>query len=264
MIGTKGLDLIYEPDLPILDEVLARRTSGEESGSIRHQLRVICGDGSLKWSETSAHSECASTGEMRTALIIRDISDRKHLEQELETLAMKDGLTGLANRRSFDEALERSWRQTLRQGGAMALLMLDLDNFKQFNDLYGHQAGDDCLRTVARTLGDFARRPADLACRYGGEEFALILGDTEPSDAMEISERVRLAIAALGLPHPASTGPGYVTVTIGVATALARIGGSIRMPESLLQAADHALYKAKAAGRNRVEMSVLIAPVEGT
>jgi len=82
MIGTTGLDLIYEPDLPILEEVLTRRTSGEESGSIRHQLRVICGDGSLKWSETSAHSERDPAGEMRTALIIRDISDRKHLEQE--------------------------------------------------------------------------------------------------------------------------------------------------------------------------------------
>ena len=84
MIGTTGLDLIYEPDLPILEEVLTRRTSGEESGSIRHQLRVICGDGSLKWSETSAHSERDPAGEMRTALIIRDISDRKHLEQELD------------------------------------------------------------------------------------------------------------------------------------------------------------------------------------
>jgi len=89
MIGTTGLDLIYEPDLPILEEVLTRRTSGEESGSIRHQLRVICGDGSLKWSETSAHSERDPAGEMRTALIIRDISDRKHLEQEVQTGAVE-------------------------------------------------------------------------------------------------------------------------------------------------------------------------------
>ena len=264
MIGSDGLNLIYEPDIPILSEVITRRNAGAESGPIRHQLRVICGDGSLKWSETSAHSERGPNGQMRTALIIRDISDRKQLEQELEALAMRDGLTGLANRRSFDEALERSWRQTLRQGGEMALLLLDLDNFKQFNDLYGHQAGDDCLRTVAKALGEFARRPADLACRYGGEEFTLILGDAEPAAATQIAESIRSSIAALGVPHAGNADRGYVTVSVGVATAVARIGGSIRMPESLLQAADHALYKAKTAGRNRVERSVLIAPCERT
>jgi diguanylate cyclase (GGDEF)-like protein/PAS domain S-box-containing protein len=263
MIGTDGMNLIYAPDLPVLHDVVARTSAGE-LGLIRHQVRVICGDGSLKWAETSAQSELGPTGKIHTILVIRDISDRKRLEEDLEELARKDALTGLANRRSFDEMLEKSWRQTLRQGSEMALLLLDIDHFKQFNDLYGHQAGDDCLRTVAAAVGEFARRPNDLACRYGGEEFAIILGGVGPYAAVEIAEEIRSAVAALGVPHEAGSGGGYLTVSIGVATAVARIGGSIRMPESLLQAADHALYKAKAAGRNSVERAVLIAPSEQT
>ena len=259
MIGTDGTHLIYPPDLPVLQDVLARTAAGE-LGLIRHQVRVVCGDGSLKWAETSAHSERGEAGQIRTILVIRDVSDRKRLEEELSTLALKDGLTGLANRRSFDEMLETTWRQTLRQGSEMALLMLDIDFFKSFNDSYGHQAGDDCLRTVANVFGGFARRPGDLACRYGGEEFALILGDTGSNAAVAVAEEIRAAVAALGLPNEAAAGSGSLTVSIGVATAVARIGGSIRMPESLLQAADHALYKAKAGGRNRVERAILIAP----
>jgi diguanylate cyclase (GGDEF)-like protein/PAS domain S-box-containing protein len=258
MIGTDGLDLIYEPDLPVLQDVLARTAAGE-LGLIRHQVRVVCGDGSLKWAETTARSERGPSGETHVMLVIRDVSERKRLEAELEALARQDGLTGLANRRSFDEMLDKTWRQTLREGGEMALLLLDIDHFKQFNDVYGHQAGDDCLRLVAGAVGQFARRPTDLACRYGGEEFAVILGGVAPNDAVEIAENIRAAVENLGVPHEAGLG-GRMTVSIGVATAMARIGGSIRMPEGLLQAADHALYKAKAGGRNRIQRSVLIAP----
>lgn len=259
MVGKDGTHLIYGPDLPVLQEVLARTAAGE-LGLIRHQVRVFCGDGSLKWAETSAQSEIAETGETRTILVIRDVSDRKRLEEELAALALRDGLTGLANRRSFDEMLETSWRQTLRQGTEMSLLMLDIDFFKAFNDSYGHQAGDDCLRTVGHVLDSFARRPGDLACRYGGEEFALILNDTGAASASQLAEEARAAVAALGLPNEGAAGGSGLTASIGVATALARIGGSVRMPESLLQAADHALYKAKAAGRNRVESACVIAP----
>jgi diguanylate cyclase (GGDEF)-like protein len=184
----------------------------------------------------------------------------------LSTIRRRSGrstsLTGLANRRSFDEVLERSWRQTLRQGSEMALLLLDIDYFKQFNDTYGHQAGDDCLRTVAACVSRFARRPNDLACRYGGEEFAVILGNAGPIAALVVAEEIRSAVAALGVPHEASPTSEHLTVSIGVATAVARIRGSVRMPESLLQSADHALYKAKTRGRDRVEKAVLFAPSE--
>lgn len=258
MIGTDGLDLIYGPDTSVLKDVLNLRALSNETGPSRHQLRVLCGDGSLKWSETSARSERGPNQTTHTILVIRDISERKRMEEQLEDLARKDGLTGLANRRSFDEVLDKTWRQTLRQGSEMALLLLDIDHFKQFNDHYGHQAGDDCLRTVAAAVAKFARRPSDLACRYGGEEFAIVLGGVAPEVAVSLAEEVRSAIASLRVPHERSSG-GFITVSIGVATAVARVGGSIRMPESLLQAADHALYKAKAGGRDRVERTVLIA-----
>lgn len=117
------------------------------------------------------------------------------MEEELEALARKDGLTGLANRRSFDEMLESSWSETLRDSSEMALLLLDIDHFKKFNDAYGHQAGDDCLRTVAACIDRFARGPKDLAFRYGGEEFAVILGDAGPTAAVEVAEEIRTAVA---------------------------------------------------------------------
>jgi len=263
VIGTDGLHLIHEPDLPVVADVLSRRQSGELEAA-PHQLRVICGDGSLRWSETTARSARDERGrELHTILVIRDISDRKRLEEELEALALKDGLTGLGNRRAFDEMLDRSWRQTLRSGSQMALLLLDVDYFKQFNDSYGHQAGDDCLRALAEAIRSFARRPTDLACRYGGEEFALILGDTGAEAALSLAQDIRSAVLALRIPHGIAPGGEHVTVSVGVAMAVARIGGSIRMPESLLQAADHALYKAKAKGRNRIEQSLLVAPWAG-
>lgn len=260
MVGTNAFKPIFPPDLPMIKDVFARLVVSKEDKTSRHQVRVVCGDGSTRWVETNAQFELNQDGTTTTVLIIRDIADRKQREEELAALALEDSLTGLANRRCFDQILDRSWRETLREGGAMALLLLDVDNFKQFNDSQGHQAGDDCLRTVARCVRQHARRPSDLACRYGGEEFAIILGKIEPNAAIAIAEEVRSSIAGLGLPHEASQCSRYVTASIGVATAVARIGGSIRMPESLLQAADHALYKAKAGGRNRVETSVLIAP----
>ncbi|MEP0314364.1 MAG: sensor domain-containing diguanylate cyclase [Hyphomonas sp.] len=264
MIGTDAFASIFPPDLPMLKEMFARIYLSKENKISRHQVRVVCGDGSTKWVETNVQFELGEDGKTRTVLVIRDIADRKKLEEELAALALQDGLTGLGNRRSFDQMLDRSWKETLREGGEMALLLLDIDYFKQFNDSQGHQAGDDCLRTVAKCIGQYARRPSDMACRYGGEEFAIILGKAEPNAAIAIAEEVRSSIAALGVPHETSMCGKYLTVSIGVATAVARIGGSIRMPESLLQAADHALYKAKEGGRNRVETSVVIAPSEPT
>ena len=263
MVGTEALNSVHEGDRAAVTSMIAHLLAGQQVPPTT-QARTVCGDGSLKWCETTATIEVDASGGHRGVLIMRDISGRKRIEEELAALAMQDGLTGLANRRAFDQTLEREWKRTLRDGGEMALLLLDLDYFKQFNDHYGHQAGDNCLRVVAACVQQHARRPGDVACRYGGEELAVILSATGAEDALNIAESLCASIAALAIPHEQSSCSPYVTASIGVATAIARVGGSMRMPESLLQAADHALYKAKAAGRARVDVALLIAPLGET
>lgn len=260
LIGTDGMHAVFEDDRHIIGEAIGRLRSGQQSRTVV-QVRFVCGDGSLKWAETTSQSHTSGLANEAT-LVMRDITERKKLEDELAAMALQDGLTGLANRRAFDQAFDQEWKRTLRTGGEMALLLLDIDCFKQFNDLYGHQAGDDCLRTIATCIRESAHRPTDVACRYGGEEIAVILGITSLDTANSIASEMRSRVAALGIPHQSSACADYVTVSVGVAAAIARSGGSIKMPEGLLQAADHALYKAKENGRNRVEQSILIAPSE--
>lgn len=179
---------------------------------------------------------------------------RTHVELKrrgdiLETLSMRDGLTGIANRRRFDDTLLRAWRQSLRQATPLSLIMADIDHFKVYNDTYGHMAGDECLRIVARTLADTLKRPGDLAARYGGEEFAMVLEDTTLAGAAHLAEDMRLAVQSLHMPHQGSDVSETVTVTLGVATSIPRPG---QCPETLLRLADRMLYEAKTAGRNRV------------
>ncbi|MBZ0114446.1 MAG: diguanylate cyclase [Thermoanaerobaculia bacterium] len=168
--------------------------------------------------------------------------------RELALLAAQDGLTGLANHRSLQEHLQREWRRGQRDGSPLSFLLLDLDSFKLFNDTYGHQAGDDCLRRTAAVLTKHARRPADLAARYGGEELALVLPDIDATAAAALGESIRQAIENLAIEHRESAA-GKVTVSIGAATAVPDSDDSV---ETLIAAADAALYGAKAAGRNRL------------
>ena len=173
--------------------------------------------------------------------------------RELLRLSSVDGLTGIANRRQFDESLVREWGRAGRGALSLALMMCDVDFFKQFNDLYGHQAGDECLREVARTLQSCVRRPTDLLARYGGEEFAVILPDTEIDGALKVAEIMRKKVLDLGLEHGAAQG-GIVSISIGLSAIVPRQGG--QTAEALLAAADSALYRAKRGGRNRVEYDV--------
>jgi diguanylate cyclase (GGDEF)-like protein len=169
--------------------------------------------------------------------------------RELTRLSSVDGLTGIANRRQFDECLLREWSRGMRGGTPLSLLMCDVDFFKQYNDLYGHQAGDECLKSVGAILKESARRPADMAARYGGEEFAVILPDTETTGALLVAEEIRQGLEALAIPHGNSE-IGLVTLSIGAAcTVPRRESGSA---EKLLGDADLALYRAKQSGRNRV------------
>lgn len=172
---------------------------------------------------------------------------------KLEQIAYVDALTGLANRRQFDDMLDREWRRAAREQTALSLVMLDLDHFKSFNDRYGHVAGDGCLRAVAKAVASVARRPGDVAARYGGEEFALILPVTDGSGAEAIAPSVRDAIAALGLAHVGNqSGGGVVTASVGVSTARPRRGAGPKGRFDLVGEADQLLYEAKRTGRNRV------------
>lgn len=166
----------------------------------------------------------------------------------LRRLSLVDGLTGVANRRAFDEFVDRAWRQVRREQAPLSLLLMDVDYFKPFNDHYGHQAGDACLTRVAGALAAVVRRPGDLVARYGGEEFAIVLTGTDAGGAAAVAEAARASVAALGLSHVASSVSSHVTVSIGAAT----MRGGSETVAALIAAADRALYAAKRAGRNRV------------
>jgi diguanylate cyclase (GGDEF)-like protein len=186
------------------------------------------------------------------AVVYRDVeqSYRRHfLEGALvKELMARDGLSGLANRRAFDSHLLRVWQQAQRDRRPLALLMIDIDHFKRYNDEYGHQAGDEALRGVATVIQGFARRPLDLAARYGGEEFAVILYDLELPHVQMLAEELRDGVQKMNLNVAEST-RRQVTVSIGVGLATPTIG---RTPNGAIQLADEALYEAKDAGRNRV------------
>jgi diguanylate cyclase (GGDEF)-like protein len=172
----------------------------------------------------------------------------------LELLSLHDGLTGLANRRFFDSTLEEQIAVARRHKRTLALVMCDVDAFKAYNDCYGHQAGDDCLKQVAAAMRACCRRPGDMAARYGGEEFAMILPDTELTGAAQIAEAVREAVAQLRIPHANSPAGPYVSISGGIATLRDSIDITA---EQLIKAADQTLYLAKGQGRNRmVSMTV--------
>ncbi|HEY6872675.1 MAG TPA: diguanylate cyclase [Geobacteraceae bacterium] len=168
--------------------------------------------------------------------------------RQLERLATQDTLTGIANRRFFNEFLYNEWRQALRNTQPFSIIMIDIDCFKAFNDTYGHQTGDNCLSMVASALQHVVKRPKDLLARYGGEEFVVVLPDTGSEGALLLAENMRATVERLGIRNEASTAGDTVTVSIGVATGLP---GRDSTPEALIAAADKALYHAKGEGRNR-------------
>jgi diguanylate cyclase (GGDEF)-like protein len=186
--------------------------------------------------------------QMRDSLVVltRKLDEAN---RELTRLSAIDGLTGIPNRRQFDEALQREWRRGMRGRLPLSLVLVDVDFFKQFNDTYGHQAGDDCLIAVARQLGSQLKRPADVVARYGGEEFAAVLPETGREGALLVAESMRAAVKALGIPHASSTASNMVTISIGVATLAPQLPDGA---PGMLAAADRALYEAKRQGRNRI------------
>ena len=184
------------------------------------------------------------------------LEERKELQGSLQQseakyreLANADGLTGLPNRRSFDERLEQEWQRALLRRHSLALLLIDVDLFKSYNDFCGHVSGDDCLRRIAKAILDALPRSSDMVSRFGGEEFAVILPEMEPTTALEVAETIRTAVTDLQVPH-AGNPMGIQTISIGVAVAVPEREDCV---VSLLRASDAALYRAKNLGRNRVE-----------
>jgi diguanylate cyclase (GGDEF)-like protein len=170
----------------------------------------------------------------------------------IKDLSNTDGLTGIANRRLLEEHLQQEWRRMKRDQSSLTVVMADIDYFKKYNDFYGHQAGDDCLKAVARVLGEHCRRPGDLAARYGGEEFMLVLPATDLDGATAIVDRINLALKELEIKHEASDSSQFVTISFGVAGAVPDSSFKI---DDLVAAADKALYDAKSRGRNCVVVS---------
>ncbi|HEY0340342.1 MAG TPA: GGDEF domain-containing protein [Steroidobacteraceae bacterium] len=166
-------------------------------------------------------------------------------------MAARDGLTGLKNRGAFDDHFPRMWQQGLRDRRPLALLLIDVDHFKAYNDRYGHQGGDEALRRVAQVVQSFARRPLDMAARYGGEEFVLALFDMSGEFVQELAEELRQSILALQIPHEDSPTAPYVTASVGISVVRPKMG---RTPEGAVQLADESLYSAKRGGRNCVKL----------
>lgn len=181
----------------------------------------------------------------------KDTTEQRRLEQELKEASLIDGLTKISNRRFFDETITSEWGRCARASKALTLIMLDIDSFKNYNDTYGHQYGDECLIKVAQTIKETIRRPSDTVSRYGGEEFAVILPETHQEGGRVIAEKIRISIEALEIPHISSVVCNHVTCSLGVATV---IPSYFSTPEEIIRMADNALYTSKNSGRNCVSL----------
>jgi diguanylate cyclase (GGDEF)-like protein/PAS domain S-box-containing protein len=253
--GRAALAAINADDLPHVQRVATGLKQGEiEETKIIYRTRQRKKD--EIWLETALRTtRDPDTGRIDGVVAIsRDMTEHKDLQQKLAALASLDGLTGLANRRHFDEKLRDEWARASRDGTALSLLLMDVDHFKGYNDQHGHQAGDECLISVARFIAGQAQRPADLAARYGGEEFVLLLPGTDAAGCEQIGERIRQALHDLHLPNAMNLPSKCVTMSLGGATGWPNAEKPADHT-SLIAAADSALYAAKTRGRNRVVMS---------
>ncbi|KQT46311.1 hypothetical protein ASG43_11850 [Aureimonas sp. Leaf454] len=254
LLESTSVDLIHPDDHPALERMLQQLRDG--TPVIGVQLRERHRNGHYVWVELNGKPLSPKGGAIFSS---RDITARKEMERELEEanhklsmLAATDGLTGLANRRAFDETLQREIARSVREQSELSLVLIDVDHFKRYNDAYGHPAGDDCLRAISSQLGKLLRRPGDFGARYGGEELAAILPHTSLDGAAGWAETMRSAVADLGIHHKGSPFR-HVTISLGVSSYPS--GDAPVSPAGLIKLADEALYEAKGAGRNRTELA---------
>ncbi|MFB6414719.1 MULTISPECIES: sensor domain-containing diguanylate cyclase [Bradyrhizobium] len=259
LLGTSAIAGIHADDMERVEQAIAALKNGEAEEA-RFVYRQRHRDKGEIWAEAALHVTLASdSGEIDGVVaVVRDMTEQKDLQDRLASLATTDGLTGLANRRAFDERLADEWARARRDGTQLSLLLIDVDHFKKFNDHYGHLAGDACLRALGRILSAQARRPADLAARYGGEEFAVLLPNTGPDGCAEVGEGIRLALKELAMLHGQNPPSRLVTASLGGASA---VPSETAMDcSTLVAAADRALYAAKDGGRDRLVMSGQVIP----
>jgi diguanylate cyclase (GGDEF)-like protein/PAS domain S-box-containing protein len=232
---------------------------GQSQAGIDHEAdyRALTKDGGYVWIRDVVHV-VRKNGEVEALVgFMFDISERKKteeqliaLQKELEVLSFKDGLTGIANRRRFDAIIDLEWSNARRNHQPLSLIMLDIDYFKQYNDQYGHLKGDDTLKRVAQTLSTAATRARDFVGRYGGEEFVLVLPETDGPAALKIAERCRSMLAQLQISHEGSQVSPHLSASIGVGTVLPAVDSVLA---DFIDSVDKTLYAAKQNGRNRVE-----------
>ncbi|GLR89284.1 sensor domain-containing diguanylate cyclase [Bradyrhizobium iriomotense] len=259
LLGNSAVAGIHPEDLERIEQTIAALKNGEAEEA-RFVFRQRHREKGEIWAESALHVTRASdTGEIDGVVaIMRDVTEQKDLQDKLASLATTDGLTGLANRRAFDERLAEEWARARRDGTQLSLLLIDVDHFKKFNDHYGHLAGDGCLRALGKILASHARRTADLAARYGGEEFALLLPNTGADGCAQIGEEIRDGLRDLAMLHAQNPPSRLVTVSVGAATSLP--SQTATDCNALVAAADRALYAAKDSGRDRLVMSGQVVP----
>jgi diguanylate cyclase (GGDEF)-like protein/PAS domain S-box-containing protein len=249
------IQTVHPDDLSKIETLVRNMRESNESAMAEYRLRKR--DDDYVWVEGSFRAVKNPATGMRTGIlvILRDIAERKSAEQLLlqayqtvERQAVVDTLTGLSNRRRFDESLAAEWARGMRDRSPISLLMVDADHFKLYNDSYGHPRGDTCLRQIAETAQQVVSRACDIVARYGGEEFAILLPGTGNEGAMKVAKDVCSALRERGIPHGASA-HGIVTVSIGCATMTPQFNESAA---TLIDVADQALYSAKQGGRDRI------------
>jgi len=218
-------------------------------GKIHFETQITRKDGGLRIIAVSIFK----TGQASLGLVTRDLTEIRKLEKENEKIFF-DGLTNIYNRRFFNESIERIIKSLSRSDSVLTLIMADIDCFKQFNDTYGHTAGDECLRKIANVLDKCAPRADDFVARYGGEEFVLVLSNTDENGARNVAERILSSVRELGIPHENSSAADHVTISIGIVTDVVR---QTHTPEDFINKADMMLYKSKQGGRDRYNFDTL-------
>ena len=269
--GRDGFDAISmaeakQPDLIILNIIMSGMDGFETCRKLKDNPAtksipiIFITDFNLEEDEAKALELGAVdyiTRPMRPSVVrarVKNHLELKKYRDHLQEISMKDGLTGIPNRRRLDEYLQQEWRRSQRQEKPISLLMLDIDHFKFYNDHYGHSAGDDCLKKIAGTIQDALARPADLAARYGGEEFACVLPETDNEGARLIAQRIHQNLAALAIPHEHSPISKVVTISIGIATTVPDHSFAL---DQFIKKADEMLYEAKNSGRNQTRSQII-------